>query len=48
MVLKGSTFKTVSGDPDLHPRWLPATDIVLTWDLMGKKCFKFFSSELTI
>jgi hypothetical protein len=35
MVLNWSIFKIVSGDPDLHPRWLPAADIVLTWDLMG-------------
>jgi hypothetical protein len=30
MVLKWSIFKIVSGDPDLHPRWPPSTDIVLT------------------
>jgi hypothetical protein len=23
----------------------PLADIVLTWDRMGKKCFKIFSSE---
>jgi hypothetical protein len=23
-------FKIVSGDPDLHPRWPPSADIVLT------------------
>jgi hypothetical protein len=26
MVLKWSIFKIVSGDPDLHPRWLPSAD----------------------
>jgi hypothetical protein len=30
MVLKWSIFKIVSGDPDLHPRWPPSADIVLT------------------
>jgi hypothetical protein len=30
MVLKWSIFKIVSGDPDLHPRWPPLADIVLT------------------
>jgi hypothetical protein len=45
MALKWSIFKIVSGDPDLHPRWPPLADIVLTWDRMGKKCFKIFSSE---
>jgi hypothetical protein len=30
MVLKWSIFKIVSSDPDLHPRWLPSADIVLT------------------
>jgi hypothetical protein len=29
-VLKWSIFKIVSGDPDLHPRWPPSADIVLT------------------
>jgi hypothetical protein len=45
MVLKWSTFKIVSGDPDLHPRWPLSADIVLAYDLIGKKCFKIFSSE---
>jgi hypothetical protein len=26
MVLKWSIFKIRSGDPDLHPRWLPSAD----------------------
>ena len=30
MVLKWSIFKIVSDDPDLHPRWRPSADIVLT------------------
>jgi hypothetical protein len=30
VVLKWSIFKIVSGDPDLHPRWPPSADIVLT------------------
>jgi hypothetical protein len=30
MVLKWSIFKIVSSDPDLHPRWPPSADIVLT------------------
>jgi hypothetical protein len=30
MVLKWSTFKLISSDPDLHPRWPPSADIVLT------------------
>jgi hypothetical protein len=30
MVLKWSIFKIVSGDPDLHPRWPPSANIVLT------------------
>jgi hypothetical protein len=30
MVLKWSTFKIISSDPDLHPRWPPSADIVLT------------------
>jgi hypothetical protein len=30
MILKWSIFKIVSGDPDLHPRWPPSADIVLT------------------
>jgi hypothetical protein len=29
MVLKWSTFKFTSIDPDLHPRWPPSADIVL-------------------
>jgi hypothetical protein len=45
MVLGWSTAKIISSDPDLHPRWPPSADIVLTWDRMGKKCFKIFSSE---
>jgi hypothetical protein len=36
MVLKWSIFKIVSGDPDLHPRWPPSADIVLTYGPMGK------------
>jgi hypothetical protein len=35
MVLKWSTFKIISGDPDLHPRWPPLADIVLAYDPMG-------------
>jgi hypothetical protein len=35
MVLKWSTFKIISSDPDLHPRWPPSADIVLTKDPMG-------------
>jgi hypothetical protein len=31
MVLGWYTFKIVSGDHDLHPRWLPWADIVLTY-----------------
>jgi hypothetical protein len=31
MVLGQYTFKIVSGDHDLHPRWLPWADIVLTY-----------------
>ena len=31
MVLVYYTFKIVSGDHDLHPRWLPWADIVLTY-----------------
>ena len=31
MVLRWSIFKIVSGDPDLHPRWPPSADIVLTY-----------------
>jgi hypothetical protein len=31
MVLRWSTFKIISSDPDLHPRWLPWADIVLTY-----------------
>jgi hypothetical protein len=30
MVLKWSIFKIVSGDPDLHPRYPPSAEIVLT------------------
>jgi hypothetical protein len=30
MVLKWSFFKIVSGDPDLHSKWSPSVDIVLT------------------
>jgi hypothetical protein len=45
MVLKWSIFKIVSSDPDLHPRWPPSADIVLTLDPMRKKYFKIFSSE---
>jgi hypothetical protein len=30
MVFKWSMFKIVSSDPDLHPRWPPSADIVLT------------------
>jgi hypothetical protein len=30
MVLKWSTFKIISSDPNLHPRWPPSADIVLT------------------
>jgi hypothetical protein len=45
MVHKWSIFKIVSGDPDLHPRWPPSADIVLTYDLMGKFFKKIFSSE---
>jgi hypothetical protein len=30
MILKWSTFKIMSSDPDLHPRWPPSADIVLT------------------
>jgi hypothetical protein len=44
MILKWSIFKIVSGDPDLHPRWPPSADIVLTGHY-GKKYFKIFSSE---
>jgi hypothetical protein len=29
------TFKIISSDPDLHPRWPPSADIVLTQDPMG-------------
>jgi hypothetical protein len=29
-VLKWSTFKIISSDPDFHPRCLPSADIVLT------------------
>jgi hypothetical protein len=35
MVLKWSTFKIISSDPNLHPRWPPSADIVLTSDPMG-------------
>ena len=28
MVLKWSTFKFISSDPNLHPRWPPSADIV--------------------
>jgi hypothetical protein len=30
MVLRWSTFKIISSDSDLHPRWPPSVDIVLT------------------
>ena len=36
MVLGWWTFKIVSGESDLGPRWPPSADIVLIWDLMGK------------
>jgi hypothetical protein len=32
MVPKWSTFKIISSDPKLHPRWPPSVDIVLTQD----------------
>jgi hypothetical protein len=35
MVLKWSTFKIISSDPNCHPRWPPSADIVLT-----HVCFK--------
>jgi hypothetical protein len=35
MVLKWSTSKITSSDPDLHAKWLPSANIVLTWDRMG-------------
>jgi hypothetical protein len=31
-----------SCDPDLHPRWPPSADIVLTYDPMGKMFKKNF------
>jgi hypothetical protein len=34
MVLRWSTFKIMSCDPDLHPRWLPSANIL-------RKFFKF-------
>jgi hypothetical protein len=34
--LRGNFFKIMSCDPDLHPRWPPSADIVLTWGPMGK------------
>jgi hypothetical protein len=35
MVLRWLTFKIMSCDPDLHPRWPPSADIVLTLDPKG-------------
>jgi hypothetical protein len=32
---KWSTFKIISSDSNLHPRWPPSADIVLTNDPMG-------------
>ena len=36
MVLGWSPFRIVSVGPQVHPRWPPFTDIVLTQDPMGK------------
>jgi hypothetical protein len=42
MALRWSAFKIMSCDPDLHPRWSPSADIVLTWNPMGKMFKKNF------
>ena len=36
MVLGWSPFRIISVGPEVHPRWLPLVDIVLTLDPMGK------------
>jgi hypothetical protein len=47
MVLRWSTFKIMSCDPNLHPRWQPSANIVLTKDPMGKlfKSLLFWASS---
>jgi len=36
MVLKWSTFKIISSDPDLHPRWPPSADHWTVWEFHWK------------
>ena len=33
---RGSPFRILFDDPNVHPRWPPSVDIVLTWDPVGK------------